>query len=131
MNLALRKIAPNAEYPLLVVTGTTYISSRNDGLPDAEDFKRLSDLQGRIIEEIAKKTPCVYAGTFTHNSEQLHYVYVKSQMGIQSALADAYAKHCPGCKAYTNIKQDPSWLDYLEFLFPNQPTREHYGSKID
>ncbi|WP_082143491.1 DUF695 domain-containing protein [Xanthomonas sp. NCPPB 1128] len=127
LNLALRKVAPQVDYPHLVVTGPTYKTSRSDGLPDKDDLKRLNDLQERIVEEVAKHTPCVYAGTFTHNFEQLHYVYAKSEVGVQRALADVYARHCSGCKFYTNIKQDPSWLNYSEFLFPNQATREHYG----
>ncbi|MEA9746103.1 DUF695 domain-containing protein [Xanthomonas campestris pv. raphani] len=131
LNLALRRAAPEVKYPNLIVTGTTYTTSRTDALPEKIDAKRLNDLQERIVAEIAKHTPYVYAGTFTHNFEQLHYVYVKIPDGIQHALSDVYASHCPGCKVYTNIKQDPSWYDYSDFLFPNEATREHYGLQLD
>lgn len=130
LNLALRGVAPLADYPYLIVTGPTYTSINREGLPEAADLKRLNVLQERVVAAIAKQTPYIYAGTFTHNFEQLHYVYVKSGSGISKALAEVYGVHCPGCKVYTNIKHDPSWSAYSDFLFPNQATREHYGLQI-
>ena len=130
LNLALRKLAPLVDYPYLVVTGPTYASTQRQGLPEAMDLGRLNSLQELVVAAIAKQGPHVYAGTFTHNNEQLHYVYVRSPAGISQALAEVYAKHCAGCKVYTNIKQDPSWSAYSDFLFPNEATRAHYGLQI-
>src|SRR5574340_1558606 len=42
VNLGLRKQAPLAGYPYLVVTGTTYTTTRPDGLPSAGDLERLN-----------------------------------------------------------------------------------------
>ena len=130
VNLALRKLAPLADYPYLVVTGPTYASAQKQGLPEIADLDRLNGLQEQVVSAIAKQSPYVYAGTFTHNFEQLHYVYVKSPSGISQALSELYRQRCPACKTYTNIKQDQAWSAYLEFLFPNQATREHYGLQL-
>jgi hypothetical protein len=130
VNLALRKQAPLAGYPYLVVTGPKYASTQKGGLPEVADVNRLNDLQAKVVAAIAELSPHVYVGTFTHDFEQLHYVYVKSPSGISQALAMVYGEHCGGCKTYTNIKQDPSWIAYLDFLFPNQETRERYGLQL-
>jgi hypothetical protein len=130
VDLALRKLAPLADYPYLVVTGPTYASTQKQGLPEAADLDRLNDLQEQVVAAIARQSPYVYAGTFTHNFEQLHYVYVKSPSGISQALSELYRERCSACKIYTNIKQDPSWSAYSDFLFPNQATREHYGLRL-
>lgn len=130
LNLALRKQAPSANYPYLVVTGPTFVSTQRQGLPEASDIDRLNTIQARIISTISKQTPLIYAGTFTHNFEQLHYVYVKSPEGVSEALNELYREVCKECITYTNIKQDPSWSAYSDFLFPNQSTRDHYGLKI-
>jgi len=130
VNLALRKLAPLADYSYLVVTGPTYASSQKLGLPEVADLDRLNDLQEQVVAVIAKQSPYVYAGTFTHNFEQLHYVYVKSPSGISQALSELYRQRCPDCKTYTNIKQDQPWSAYSDFLFPNQATREHYGLQL-
>lgn len=127
LNLALHKQAPSADYPYLVVTGPTYVSTHHQGLPETSDIDRLNTIQERVIATIAKQTPLVYAGTFTHNFEQLHYVYVKNPSGVHAALSELYREVCKACKTYTNIKQDPSWSAYSDFLFPNKSTRDHYG----
>lgn len=131
VNLALRKVAPVADYSFLVVTGTTYSSSQRQGLPELSDLNRLNGLQEEVVAAISKQSPNIYAGTFTHNFEQLHYVYVKDPSGISEVLSALYRQGCPGCKTYTNIKQDQRWSTYSDFLFPNQATREHYGLQLN
>ncbi|MEJ6003857.1 DUF695 domain-containing protein [Paucibacter soli] len=130
VDLALRKIAPRPDYPYVVVTGPTYTSEQKQGLPEVGDLDRLNVLQERVVSAISKLSPCIYAGTFTHNFEQLHYVYVKEPSGVAQTLSELYREHCPGCKIYTNIKHDPSWSAYSDFLFPNQATRKHYGLQL-
>lgn len=131
LNLALHKQAPSADYPYLVITGPTYVSTQRQGLPEASDIDRLNAIQERVIATIAKQTPLIYAGTFTHNFEQRHYVYVKNPTGVSAALNELYREVCKECKTYTNIKQDPSWSAYSDFLFPNKSTRDHYGLQIN
>ncbi len=130
LNLALRKQAPLADYPHIVVTGTTYSSSQKKGLPEAADLGRLNALEEKVIAAIAKKTQYIHAGTFTYNFEQLQYVYVKNPSGISQALADVYRENCLGCKTSINIKDDEAWAAYSKFLFPNEGTLKHYGVRL-
>lgn len=130
VDLALRNRAPLAEYPYLVVTGTTYTSEQRQGFPEASDLDRLNALQERIVSAITTQSPCLYAGTFTHNFEQLHYIYVESPAGVSQALSGVYLECCPSCKIYTSIKQDQPWSTYLDFLYPNKATIDHYGLKL-
>lgn len=130
LNLALRKQAPMTDYPHIVVTGTTYVSSQRLGLPEAADLGRLSLLEEKVLAAIAKKSAYIYAGTFTYNFEQLHYVYVKNPSEISQALADVYREHCPSCKTHIRIKSDPAWSAYSKFLFPNEATLKHYGMRL-
>lgn len=122
VDLALRNMAPLTGYSYLVVTGPTYTSEHRQGLPEASDLDRLNALQERVVSAIAKQSPCLYAGTFTHNFEQLHYIYVESPVGISQSLSEVYGECCPSCKIYTNIKQDQHWSVYLDFLYPNKAT---------
>ena len=131
LNLALHKQAPIANYPYLVVTGPTYTSTQRQGLPDGSDIDTLNAIQEQVVATIAKQTPLIYAGTFTHNFEQLHYVYVKNPSGLSTVLNELYREACKECKTYTNIKQDSSWSAYFDFLFPNRSTRDYYGLQIN
>lgn len=131
VNLALSSKAPLSEYRYLVVTGTTYKTKRSDGLPEAIDVERLNTLSQGVVAAIQAITPSVYVGTFTHNKEQLHYVYVADAALVQHALGKLYMEACPGCKTYLNIKQDPSWSAYREFLYPNRATLEFYRVELE
>lgn len=131
VNLALSSQAPLSDYRHLVVTGTTYETKRSDGLPDARDIDRLNALSKRVVAVIQATTPSVYVGTFTHNKEQLHYVYVTDAELIQSVLGKLYLDACPGCKTYLNIKLDPSWSAYRDFLYPNRVTLEFYRTELE
>ena len=130
VNLGLQKQSPLPDYPYLVVTGTTYTTTRADGLPDVVDLERLNVLSYSIVDAIQKTSPAIYVGTFTYNHEQLHYVYVKDTTQIETVLGSLYLTDCPGCKAYTNIKQDLLWTGYSEFLYPNQTTFEFYRMEL-
>lgn len=130
VNLGLKDIAPVHQYQQLVITGVTYKSNNSDGLPNAETIDRLNALSEKIISSIEKTSPCIYAGTFTYNNEQLHYIYVKDASKVKSTLNDLYRKVCMNCKTYINIKPDPSWSAYNDFLHPNQATINFYQAEL-
>ena len=130
VNLGLKERAPVAGYPHLIVTGTTYKSTGFKGLPDLADLDRLNALSEKVVATIAAKSPAIYAGTFSNQYEQLHYVYVRDTAGIEAALRTLYAHACAGCKVYINVKSDPQWLGYKEFLYPNQATRDFYRKEL-
>ena len=122
VNLGLKGRAPVAGYPHVIITGVTYGDKGVHGLPEPGDMDRLNALAVKVEETIAGLSPSIYTGTFTHQYQQLHYVYVKKTEGIDGALRNLYARECRGCKVYINIRHDPEWAGYLTFLYPNQPT---------
>ena len=130
VNLGLKQQAPVGDYPNLIITGTTYVTTRSDGFPDQTDFERLDALSSKVVAAIQTVSPSVYVGTFTHNREQLHYVYVKDVKGVKESLSALYAKVCTGCKIYTNIKTDPAWTAYKDFLYPNQAILKFHENEL-
>ncbi|NIF03878.1 DUF695 domain-containing protein [Chryseobacterium sp. Tr-659] len=61
MNLPLLKYDRKASYPWISVLKVQYNGEDNDGLPDKEDFERLSNIEDRAIEEL-KKYGYLYLG---------------------------------------------------------------------
>jgi hypothetical protein len=131
LDLKLRKIAPVKGFSHLVVTGVTYTSTQRNGLPEPGDVDRLNEISSAVVAAIAAKTPSIYAGTFTHDFEQLNYIYVPNGEGIAEVVKNVFSQRCPGCKTYTNLKDDASWSAYREFLFPSEVTIKHYGLQLD
>ena len=131
LDMSLRKTAPVEGFSHLIVTGVTYTSTQRKGLPEAGDLDRLNQISSAVVAAIAAKTPSIHAGTFTHDFEQLNYIYVSNVEGIAEVVKNVYSQRCPECKTYTNLKDDASWSAYREFLYPNEATLKHYGLQLD
>jgi len=117
--------APISEYPFIIITGIQY-EAHEDGMPLIEHINDLNSLQEKVVEALADAFDSIYVGTFSYDGEQLHYVYVKDIEGVQSTLDSFYEDNCAHCKVYTNIKHDPFWKSYREFLYPNKATMDFY-----
>jgi len=118
--------APIAELPFVVIAGTKYATSLKNGLPEERELQRLNDLSDKLILAIVALGPSAYVGTFTHNKEQVHYVYAKDLTGVEEAFTKALKRECSTCEVLYQTKRDPEWNTFLKFLYPNQATMQFY-----
>ena len=126
-DLALKTRAPVHGFPIIVVTGISYQSrSDSSGLPDPSEFEFLERLGTKRLNVIAAHCPAILAGSFTHKNERLDYIYVVDAAGLEAELRSFYQTECATRQFYINVKNDPEWKDYLEFLYPNVQTVEYY-----
>jgi hypothetical protein len=131
VNLALKSRAPVRGYPMLVVTGVGYPSPpQNSGLPVGGELDFLNELSGKRLAVITQSTKVVFAGSFTHKGERLDYVYVADASGVEDRLRKFYEATVPSRANYISVKSDAEWKAYLEFLYPNEPTRRHYQAEL-
>jgi hypothetical protein len=131
VNLALKARAPMRERPTLLVTGVSYqSSSENSGLPDAAELDFLKRLSTMRLKVIAQHSTAILAGTFTHKNERLDYIYVADSAGLEVALRSFYQTECPTRRTYINVKSDPQWLAYSDFLYPGAQTIEHNRTEL-
>ncbi|MFD3001744.1 DUF695 domain-containing protein [Pontibacter toksunensis] len=121
--------APNTDYPIVLVTGVTYESNREDGFPDSETFGLLYKVSEELGEFLNKNVENVLVGTFMHNHERLEYFYVKSDKDLEKNLKKFYDLKFPKLKPYINIKEDKNWSYYREFLYPNEETRNYMADE--
>lgn len=127
VDMALQQKAPVQDLPFVVIAGTKYTTTLASGLPEANDIQRLNELSDKLILAIMSVGPSLYVGTFTHNNEQVHYVFVKDLAGTEEAFKKALKLACNTCEASYRTKSDPDWNTYLKFLYPNQATMQFYG----
>ena len=131
VNLALKSLAPMAERSTLLVTGVSYQSApENSGLPDAAELDFLNRLSTKRLNLVAKHTTAILVGSFTHKNERLDYIYVSDAAGLDVALRQFYQTECPTRQPYINLKIDPRWEAYLDFLYPNAQTIQHNRSEL-
>ncbi len=127
VDMALRDEAPLPTLPTLVVFGSKYEQRPETGFPTDEALDRLNANSDRLIQAVLNAQTGIYVGTFTHNGEQVHYVYARTAEGVERAFRQALAETCPTCEAVYRTRPDKDWNAYLKFLYPNQATLQHYG----
>ncbi len=131
LNMALKADSPRADYPKLIVTGVSYPSQpAHSGLPDAVQMDSLSDISDKRLAMIQQHCKAVFVGSFTHKNERLDYIYVSDAKGLEEVLRTFYSSECPTRKPYINVKDDPQWQAYLEFLYPNAQTMNFYRQEL-
>jgi hypothetical protein len=131
VNLALKTRAPMHDRSTLLVTGVSYKSAPKDsGLPDAAELEFLNRLSNKRLTLVAAHSTALFVGSFTHKNERLDYIYVADAAGLETALRDFYKTECPARRPYINIKSAPRWEAYLDFLYPNAQTIEHYRTEL-
>ena len=131
VDLNFKKLAPIKDYSFVVITGIKYKSKNTKGLPSSSKLDYLNNLQEKLVNYIEKKMPTKYVGTFTYQNEQLHYLYLKEKGSVKKELIKFYSKHCEGCEPYINIKNDPNWLGYINFLYPSKEIMDFYGLSVN
>jgi hypothetical protein len=127
LDMALREEAPLPNLPELLVFGVRYEVQPESGLPTEKALDGLNRGSDALISAVLTAQPGLYVGTFTHDGEQLHYVYVRSSAGAEDAFKRTLTTLCPTCVASFKTRSDPQWNAYLRFLYPNQATLDHYG----
>jgi hypothetical protein len=131
LDLGLKHRIPNRDYPFLLVAGVTYPSNEFlKGLPEAAQLDTLYEIGDASVAFVSKMTTAIHAGSFTHGSERLEYVYVSDSIGLRPAMNAFYEEHFPGRSHYVNVQNDPEWAGYLAFLYPNAATIAHYRKDL-
>ncbi len=131
VNLALKTVAPLLGYSTLLVTGVGYQSSaQSSGLPDGAELDVLNGLSAKRLRTIEEHSKAVLVGRFTHRNERLDYIYVPEPAGLEAALRSFYRMECPTRQHYINLKPDPQWQAFLEFLYPNAETIRFYRAEL-
>jgi hypothetical protein len=131
VNLALKSRAPMHDHATLLVTGVSYESAPKDsGLPNAAELDFLNRLSDKRLTLVAAHSRALFVGSFTHKNERLDYIYVAGAAGLETALRDFYQTECPTRRPYISVKSDPRWEAYLDFLYPNAQTIQHYRAEL-
>jgi hypothetical protein len=119
VDLGLKKTAPLAKYPYLLVTGVKFTNCREDGLPQKSEFEKLYAVSDAVEAKLKSFKAFVMAGTFTCDCERLDYFYVSDTTDLRNRLTALYGSKFKSYSHYTSIKPDKNWAAYLEFLYPN------------
>jgi hypothetical protein len=117
------------QFPFLITAGTTYQGDSKSQLPTPEEYSRLGSLSRQVLTAMASHGRIVHAGTFTHKGDQVLYFYAEKPAGFEAAFTKVMTARCAGCKIIFNVRPDPQWDAYRDFLYPNAATLKFYNNR--
>lgn len=110
--------APDHRLPFLVVTGPKAKNCGKDGIPSRDEIPELEEILDASTSFITGVTPLQLCGTYTYHCERLNYYYVKDSFGVRTAIQRMYRRNFKDRDYVLNIRYDPEWRSYLNFLYP-------------
>lgn len=123
--------APIQAFPVALVTGFDFITSREDGLPEEEKLNEIHKASQQLIDFILQKEEGIHVASFMHNQQRQEYFYLRSLGGLEAKMEQFYAESLTGYTCYTNIEKDAVWSLYLEFLYPTDDILNYmYDEKV-
>lgn len=124
-NATLKDNAVWKTLPNVVIAGITFNGPLRDGLPDATSIDIAQEIANKLLTFMKKRGAIKEAGYFTNGGERLGYYYVNDTTGLRQAISSFYKENYNDYKYYVNIKPDKDGESYLNFLYPNEITREY------
>jgi len=134
INLGLKDHAPIPDYSILLMTGVSYESSQEKPelkMPERRDLEFLNQVSEKRVALVTSRWNAIFVGAFLHDNQQIDYFYISEPEGLEDALREFHLKECPGRRHKFKTQDDPEWGAYLEFLYPNEPTIEHYRDELE
>lgn len=129
VRMDLMEKAPILDYNYVLVTGITYESNREDGLPEGDEtFKLLHKIGDELNALLKQEAEGMLVGSFTNNFERLEYFYLKSDKGIKEKVESFYETNYPNNTYSLNIKEDKKWEYYTQFLYPNEEIKNQISN---
>lgn len=129
VNMDIKAWAPRADLPFILITGVKFENCDGEGFPQKGEFENLYKVSDTVLKYISELTDNIIAGAFTHQCERLDYIYIKDSTGVRAKLTELYKSRFQNYAPYINIKEDKQWNAYLNFLYPNEETREYMSNQ--
>lgn len=124
VNMSLKKSAPDAAYPHLVITGVKYGDCSREGFPSKREFSNLYVISDSVKAVVERNTAAILCGSFTYQCQRLDYFYVSDTSRLRLALSSLYMHTFPLYTYNISIKTEKDWSTYQDFLFPSDTLRD-------
>ena len=108
--------APRADMPNLLLVRMAVESA--DGLPDREEFRRLDEIEDKLLPALLEETGAVHVGTMTTVGRRELFLYGPDveKFGL---VAGRVLSEFPDRVAEWGGEEDADWAVYQEFLLPD------------
>lgn len=117
LDLGIARNAPIAAYDYRACLRLVMRDPREDGLSSAAEFDTLVSLEDSVTSQIVADCPSIYVGRNTSGGHRDLYFYVSDARLFEQAAKAAMVEF-PLYEFELQIKHDPEWDAYFNFLYP-------------
>lgn len=128
VDLGLREVAPIASLTELLIVEIPINNLRDNGLPENEEFKVLSDIEESFETTLSSNISCIFAGHLHCEGTTSFYFYIEEGTDVDGLLEKAIRPF----KEYSfknRRKTDPNWEGYFDFLYPAPIELQRLGNE--
>jgi uncharacterized protein (TIGR01619 family) len=115
LGLVLR--APLKERPFAIIVRASLKNPDYNGLPVDPEIQMLDKLEDSLVYYLDKSSGGVYAGRFTQRGLREFYFYALDTVNYLAGVAAAF-QNFNGYKWLTIAKEDKTWRNYFDVLYP-------------
>lgn len=119
VDLGLKSLAPIKEDSMVIIMRVRLNRLDQQGMPRQEDLEQLLNMEDRLVELLARQCGAIFAGRFTQRGIREFYFYAPDTLGYRKALNQAMQPYT-GFEWLAQSKQDKSWSNYFDVLYPSE-----------
>lgn len=129
LNMSLKKMAPFSSFPFLLATGVRARNCDEQGFPSSKEYISLAKLSDSVKSRVEKTTSAILCGTFTYQCQRLDYYYIHDTAWIRAKLVRFYTEYFPGYEFFIQLKAEPGWSTYKDFLYPDEKMQDYMANQ--
>ena len=118
VDLGLHKIAPMKDKSNVVWISIKMNNPREDGLSSNEESNELYKIEDALVDKLKNKFKSIYVGRVTTTGNRDLYFYLSDTTLYDKVISDVMITF-PKYHFDFGSKEDKTWSDYLDFLYPN------------
>lgn len=118
VNLGLKKNAPVAAQPFVIIVRVQLASPESSGQPGKSELDKLESMENGLESMLKRQLGAQYAGRFTQRGIRELYFYTGDTLGFREqvgAVMSGFRDYPYLCQA----REDRSWTNYLQVLYPS------------
>lgn len=123
VDLGLKKSAPMADRPYVIIVRTQLASPEANGQPGKSELGRLEAIENGLEATLKRQLGAIYAGRFTQRGIRELYFYALDTIGFREQVGTVMS----GFRDYPYLcqaKEDRPWTNYLQVLYPSDKDLE-------
>jgi hypothetical protein len=129
LNMELYPHTPAPNLPNIMIVSQEFPNCVKGEFPDTESLDAFSEAFTQMLEGIGAETEGEWVGSLVYHCSKFEYLYVRDTIGLRERWQAGLQQLGSAPPLALELKADPEWGYYREFLYPNEYYRESMANQ--